>query len=70
MGIGIVIIVTFAVIVYFVYESIVFNKIMKESQNKIMGMLTKVYDVAELFIIGVFTSVWNWGSDDDDTDIK
>lgn len=58
-----------AVVLLFVYDTIMTNRIMKESQNKIVAMLSKVYESAELVIISLFTSLFSWGNDDADDDI-
>lgn len=58
-----------AVVLIFIYDTIMTNRIMKESQNKIVAMLSKVYESAELVIISLFTSLFSWGDDDVDDDI-
>lgn len=70
MGIGIIIVVAVLIIGGIIYDTIVSNKIMKESENKIVTMLNKVYEAAEIIIIGVFSSFFSWGNDDDDLDDK
>ena len=71
MYVGIIIVVAILIIAgVFIYDTIISERIMKESQNKIVTMLSKVYDAAEIVIIGVFTSLFSWGNDDDDLDDK
>lgn len=70
MVLAIIIIVAICTVVYFVVDHIMMTKIMKESQDKIMNMLTRVYDVAEIFFIGLLTSIWGKNDDFDDEDFK
>lgn len=71
MYVGIIIVVAILIIAgVFIYDTIISERIMKESQNKIVTMLSKVYDAAEIVIIGVFSSLFSWGNDDDDLDDK
>ena len=71
MYVGIIIVVAILIIAgVFIYDTIISERIMKESQNKIVTMLSKVYDAAEIVIIGVFSSIFSWGNDDDDLDDK
>ena len=70
MYVGIIIVVAILIIAgVFIYDTIISERIMKESQNKILTMLSKVYDAAEIIIIGVFTSLFSWG-DEDELDTK
>jgi hypothetical protein len=54
-----------AVVGYFVYDYIVTKKIMKDGEKRIMDMLSKVYDTAQVFLLGIF-SFWDWDTDVDD----
>lgn len=69
MYVGIIIVAILIIAGVFIYDTIISERIMKESQNKIVNMLSKVYDAAEIVIIGVFTSLFSWG-DDDELDTK
>lgn len=69
MYVGIIIVAILIIAGVFIYDTIMSERIMKESQNKIVNMLSKVYDAAEIVIIGVFTSLFSWG-DDDELDTK
>jgi heme/copper-type cytochrome/quinol oxidase subunit 2 len=69
--IQIVVLLVIGVIIYFIIDYIMTKKIMKDSQDKIMNMLGKIYDTAELFIIGLFASIWgNDEDEDEDEDFK
>jgi heme/copper-type cytochrome/quinol oxidase subunit 2 len=67
--IQIVVLLVIGVIIYFIIDYIMTKKIMKDSQDKIMNMLGKIYDTAELFIIGLFASIWG-NDEDEDEDFK
>ena len=51
------------------YEMWMYNRVMDDSESRIMTMLNKVIDNVNLFFIGIWLNLWNWhdNNDDDDT---
>ena len=54
------------IVAVIVYEFLVINKLMNESENRIMKMLDKAIDNVNIFIIGVWASLWSSNDNDDD----
>jgi hypothetical protein len=51
-----------------VYEMYMYNRVMDESENRIISMLNKVIDNVNLFFVGMWLNLWNWGDSHDDDD--
>ena len=51
---------------YIAYEFMVLNRLMDESENRIIKMLDKAVDNVNIFFIGLWASFWS--SDDHDED--
>jgi len=54
------------IVAVIVYEFLVINKLMNESENRIMKILDKAIDNVNIFIIGVWASLWSSNDNDDD----
>lgn len=63
------IIITAGVLLYFLLDTIMLDRSIKEHNNRIIKKLEKLYDGVEIFIIGVFTSIFSWDDDLDDDDL-
>jgi len=53
------------IVAVIVYEFLVINKLMNESENRIMKILDKAIDNVNIFIIGVWASLWSSNDNDD-----
>jgi len=51
---------------YMVYEFMMLNRLMNESENRILKMLDKAVDNVNIFFIGLWASLWSSDDHDDD----
>ena len=52
------------------YEMWMYNRVMDDSESRIMTMLNKVIDNVNLFFIGIWLNLWNWHDNNDDDEIN
>lgn len=66
MLVAILIMAALIVMAVIVYEFIMVNRMLDESENRIVQMLNKAIDNVNVFFIGLFTGLWNSNDNEDD----
>lgn len=66
MLVALLIVAALIVMAVIVYEFVMVNRMLDESENRIVQMLNKAIDNVNVFFIGLFTGLWNSSDNDED----